>query len=211
VTIEGANGSFCEGLNLEMLVPGDSKKDDSEVAASLARYADLLETLVRMSIPVIALVDGPALGGGVGIVAAADLVLASSRASFALPETLMGLIPAMAFPYLAQRIGVPRARLLALGGKPLSAADALQWGLVDRLSNDLETALIPHIRRFSCMDPHAIGTIKSLIADHFAKSARYRTDASLQFHDCLSRQETRQRLARFLVGESPWPEDATYD
>ena len=156
VLIEGGSGSFCQGLDLERFVAdhwheivspeplGERIKAD----LILEQYAALLYRLSRVQVPVIAVVDGSTLGGGVGLAAVADLVLASPEASFALPEAIMGLIPAVVFPYLARRIGIPRARLMALGLRPLTADMALQWGLVDEVAADLELALDAHLRRF---------------------------------------------------------------
>src|SRR5262245_20757423 len=92
VTIEGTAGSFCEGFDLETLATqAEAIACDPGSYAALAQYAALLRAIERTPRLVIALDDGPAQGGGVGLAAAADVVLASSRASFALPETLMGL------------------------------------------------------------------------------------------------------------------------
>ncbi len=222
MTIEGAPGSFCEGLDIESLAvqcedAAVSPSDESmarcadEVVASLdvlAHFAELLAWIERLPWPVVALVDGPALGGGVGLAAVADLVLASSRASFALPEALMGLIPAMVFPFIARRIGVPKTRLLALGDSPLSATKAFQLGLVDEITDDLESALASHARRFSRMDSRAIGAMKTLLSSHFTMPpAGYQASASSRFLELLSSRETLTRLIRFTAGEAPWSED----
>jgi enoyl-CoA hydratase/carnithine racemase len=209
ITIEGVPGSFCEGLDLEALaLQHEGSAHSLSPDGVLARFAELLAALQRAPQPVVALVDGAALGGGVGLAAAADLVLASDRASFALPETLMGLIPAMVFPLVARRIGVPRARLLALGAGPLSATAALQVGLIDEITDDLEATLARHARRFSRMDARAVGVMKALIVTHFATPPRYQADAASCFLQLLDSEGTRTRLVRFAAGESPWPEDS---
>jgi enoyl-CoA hydratase/carnithine racemase len=208
VTIEGTAGSFCEGLDLDILVAQDEAIACTPGSyAALAQYAALLAAIEQAPRLVVALVDGPAQGGGVGLAAAADVVLASPRASFALPETLMGLIPAMVFPILARRIGVPRARLLALGAKPLSATVALQWGLVDEITDDLEAAFARHARRFARMDSRAIMGIKQLVATHFAPPVGYTADAATRFYELLASPETRARVRRYVAGEAPWPEE----
>lgn len=224
VTIEGTPGSFCEGLDIEALALQHndvalslSSDDDlaqyAELLVSsidvLTQFAELLASIEQAPLPVVALVDGPALGGGVGLAAVADLVLASPRSSFALPETLMGLIPAMVFPFTARRIGVPKARLMALGAKPLSATMALQFGLVDEITDDLEAALANHARRFARMDPRATGAIKTLLWPHFGMPpAGYQASASSRFLELLASEETRTRLVRFANGEAPWPEES---
>lgn len=199
VTIEGAPDAFCAGLDL-------SGEGASE--AQVARFAALLQAIERAPCPVLALVDGPAQGGGVGIAAAADLVIASPRASFALPETLLGLIPAAVFPVVARRTGVPRARLLALGAPAISAAEALRVGLADEVALDPEAALARHAARFARMDRRAIAAVKALAAAHFAAPPGYGADAAARFRDLFASAPTRERLARFAAGDPPWAEAA---
>jgi enoyl-CoA hydratase/carnithine racemase len=196
LVLEGGGGVFCEGGAL-----GDAEE------ARPRRFAALLSALERNPRPVLALVDGPALGAGAGLAAAADVVIATPRATFGLPETLLGLIPAMVFPSLARRIGISRARRLALGGEPLSADEAFRVGLVDEVSDDPETALARHARRLARMDPHAVATFKILLADHFPMPPAYEEQAAARLGELLARPETQARIRRFLSGHAPWPEE----
>ena len=196
LVLEGEGGVFCEGGAL-----GGSEE------ARPRRFAALLKALERDPRPVVALVDGAALGAGAGLAASADVVIASGRAIFGLPETLLGLIPAMVFPSLARRIGIPRARRLALGAEPLTANEAFRIGLVDEVSDDLEGALQRHARRLARMDPHAVATIKALLADHFPMPAAYEEQAAARLGELLERPETQARIRRFLSGHAPWPDE----
>jgi enoyl-CoA hydratase/carnithine racemase len=196
VVLQGADGVFCEGGAL----------DDPEEPRP-RRFAALLAALERHPRPVVALVDGPALGAGAGLAAAADLVLASPRAAFGLPETLLGLIPAMVFPALARRIGIPRARRLALGAEPLTAGEAFRIGLVDEVSENPEAALARHARRLTRMDPHAVATFKALLADQFPMPTTYEDAAAERLRELLARPETQDRIRRFLAGQAPWPDE----
>jgi enoyl-CoA hydratase/carnithine racemase len=205
ITIEGGGDSFCEGLDLELLAEGS----DDSCRETVSRYGELLAALDQEPRPVIVLVNGPALGGGVGLAAVADLVLATEESRFALPEVLLGLIPAMVFPVLARRVGLQRARLLALSGRTLSAEEALQWGLVDELASDLGASLSRYYRRLARMDRDATRTMKVLANKHFSLSDHYRTDALASFTDLLASHSTRSRLRRVVEGEPAWPEDTT--
>ena len=196
LVLQGGDGVFCEGGAL----------DDPEEPRP-RRFAALLAALERDPRPVVALVDGPALGAGAGLAAVADIVLATRRATFGLPETLLGLIPAMVFPALARRIGIPRARRLALGAEPLSADEAFRIGLADELSDDLEAALARHARRLVRMDPHAVATFKALLADQFPVPATYEDAAADRLRELLARPDTRDRIRRFLAGQAPWPDE----
>jgi enoyl-CoA hydratase/carnithine racemase len=196
LVLEGAGGVFCEGGAL-----GDAAEPRPR------SFAALLSALERDPRPVLALVDGPALGAGAGLAAAADVVIATPRATFGLPETLLGLVPAMVFPPLARRIGFPRARRLALGAEPLSAAEAFRVGLVDEVSDDLEAALARQARRLARMDPHAVATFKALLADHFPLPPAYEEEAAARLGELLARPETQARIRRFLSGHAPWPDE----
>jgi enoyl-CoA hydratase/carnithine racemase len=204
VTLEGGSDAFCEGLDLEGMVPRAGAETDG--LQTLRRFAELLTTLERLPQPVVALVRGPAWGGGLGLAAASDLILASPDATFGLPESLLGLIPATVFPAVARRIGVPRARLLALGGPPLAAEEALRLGLVDEVTQDLEGALRRYTRRFARMDRRAIAELKALVAERFGAPTGYQEDAVTRFGRLLHSRETHARLIRFMAGGAPWEE-----
>jgi len=196
VVLEGSGGTFCLGGTLP---PEEAGGTDAP-----ARFGALLAAIERSPRPVVAVVDGEALGAGVGLAASSDLVLASPRARFGLPETLLGLVPAVVFPALARRVGPARARLLGMGHPPLPAATALDWGLVDEVTDELEAALRRHRRRFSRMGPRALATLKALVADHYGAPAGYLADAEPRFRELLGGEEARSRMARFMSGEAPW-------
>jgi len=206
VTIEGGPAAFCTGMDIGALAaPGEDPASTASLEV-LGRFAALLDAIERAPRPVIALVDGPAIGGGTGLAAATDFVIATPRADFSLPEVFLGLIPAMVYPVLARRVGVPRARWLALGAASLSAEEALRMGLVDQVTEDLEGALEQCGRRLLRADPRALAEVKLLVAEHYGVSESYRSDASARFGRLFASPETRSRLARFGGGESPWPE-----
>lgn len=136
--------------------------------------------------------------------AVADIVIASPRASFSLPETLFGLIPGVIFPYLAERIGVGRARSMALMGDRLEAARAAEWGLVDIVSDDIREAESLLGRRLLRQDGAAQGEFKRLLATHIIGSESYREAAVAAFSGLLSNGSAQARIARFAEGRKPW-------
>lgn len=152
---------FCRGMDLGMLTHGDA----SERHAAIARFARCLGLLRGLRVPSLCLVEGAALGGGVGLVAACDLVLASRAASFALPELLMGLIPAVVLPVIRDRVGMSRARWLTLTGEGLTAAAAEQLGLVDEVIEDPTQALGIRLKRLLRSSPAAIARLRSFTAE----------------------------------------------
>lgn len=95
-----------------------------------------MRQLAESSKIIVAKVQGKVNAGGIGLVAGSDLVVADNEASFALSELLFGLLPAMVLPFLIQRVGLQRAKLLALTTQPIQAAEAQRWGLVDEIGAD---------------------------------------------------------------------------
>jgi polyketide biosynthesis enoyl-CoA hydratase PksH len=204
VSMEGSGGAFCLGLHLDQVAPRIESEPESFVALALDRFGELLDEVARCPRPVIALVDGAAMGGGLGLCAAADVVLATPRSCFGLPEALIGLLPALAFGPTARRIGVSRARLLAMGGPTLGAEDAHRMGLVDEIVDDLQAAAARHVERFARMDARSIAAVKRLVADHFPYGPGYVSAARTEVMRLAKSGETARRLRRFLEGEAPW-------
>ena len=202
VTLEGGRDAFCTGLDPhDAANPAPGAKPAREL---VTLFAKLLEAIERAPFPVIALVDGAAAGGGVGLAAAADLVVATPRAAFSLPETLLGLVPIAIFPALARRIGVPRARWLALGAAALSAEEAHRLGLVDEIAGDLEAATERYSRRLERMDRRAVAELKQLVWERYGTPEAHATEAAARIAGLLDSPETRNRLMRFARGEAPW-------
>jgi polyketide biosynthesis enoyl-CoA hydratase PksH len=198
LTLAGADGVFCEGGALDPASPAEPRPE---------QFAALLRAIEEAPVVVLALVDGPALGAGAGLAAAADVVIATPRARFGLPETVMGLVPAMVFPVLARRLGVARARRLALGASPLTADEALAQGLADEVDADAEAAAARVLRRLARQDPDAVAALKQLVARHFATSAEYEAAAADALRARWASAETRKRLQRYADGHAPWDEE----
>jgi enoyl-CoA hydratase/carnithine racemase len=198
LVLEGVPGVFCDGGALDAAT--------STEAAPL-RFAALLRAIETSPRPVVALVDGSASGGGVGLAATADVVLATTRSTFGLPETVLGLIPAMVFPVVARRVGLGWARRMALGLTTLSAVEAAAAGLVDEVVDDLDTALARLERRLGRLDLAALGAMKSLIASHFETPAGYDAAAAGALNERLRDPRVAARIRRFVDGAAPWEED----
>lgn len=154
-------GEFCRGMDLRMLTDAGA----AERHAAIAGFARCLELLRGLRVPSLCLVEGAALGGGVGLAAACDLVIASNVASFALPELLLGLIPAVVLPVIAERTSPVRARWLALSGETLTASAAQQLGLVDELTSDASRTLAARLKRLLRASPAAITRLRAFSAE----------------------------------------------
>jgi methylglutaconyl-CoA hydratase len=163
--LTGQGASFCAGGDLNWMrrtadYGFEQNRDD---ALGLAR---LLYRLDTMPMPVLALVNGPTYGGGVGIVACCDIAIAAQTAKFSLSEARLGLVPATISPYVVRKIGESKARRYFLTAEVFEAADAERIGLVHEVvpAADLAEATGWFIKRLREGGPEAHGVSKRLIA-----------------------------------------------
>lgn len=143
VVVTGEGSAFCSGADLSWLDQGESDVGPAELRdRMLPFYAGWLAPR-ELSVPVVAAVNGPAIGAGLALALACDLRYAATDASFRVPFLQLGTHGGMAAQWLlAEAIGASRARELLFTGRELSAAEALQWGLVNGVSDDVvSTAL----------------------------------------------------------------------
>ncbi len=139
VIITGAGETFCAGADIEWMKNiANGSFDANESDATM--LAELMHRLDRLSKPTIALVHGPAYGGGVGLVACCDIAIASIRASFCLSEVKIGVIPAVISPFVVRAIGLRRARRYILTAELIFAEQALAIGLVHEVAREKEMA-----------------------------------------------------------------------
>lgn len=154
--ISAAGPAFCRGLDLGR-VPGDWYADPAAVPPwrlfCLLRDAPLVT---------VALVDGKATGGGVALAAACDLVAVGQDASFRFTELLLGLIPAMAFPFVADRVGFQTAWRMALTARPVAADEAARTGLADLAYPDARVGAREILTMLRRTTPDTIRAVKRL-------------------------------------------------
>jgi methylglutaconyl-CoA hydratase len=164
--VDAAGSAFCAGADLHaMLALGRGGRAAS--VADAERLAHLLLALRDCPKPSIALVQGPAFGGGVGLAAACDIALGSAAARFRLPEVRLGLVPAVISPYVVEAIGLREARRYFLSGEEIDADRARALGLLHEVvaAAELEAAGLALAREVAQGGPHALAEAKRLIAD----------------------------------------------
>jgi enoyl-CoA hydratase/carnithine racemase len=132
IVLEGTSANFCLGMDL-VAISALARAETADLRCGLEAFARCLELLMRAPRPTLAVVDGPALGGGLGLAAACDFVLATERARFGLPEALYGLTPAIIRPALLSRLAPQRLNLLLFTCRSYSVDEAAALGLVDRV------------------------------------------------------------------------------
>jgi methylglutaconyl-CoA hydratase len=164
VLLTGAGSAFCAGADIgEMRAAGTAPPELNE--SDSRRFAKMLELLERQPQPTVAVVNGAAYGGAVGLVAACDIALAARSARFALSEVRLGLVPAMISPYVIRAIGARQARRWFLTGESMDADTAARIGLVHDAVDDaaLRHAASGLVDALLAGGPSAQGEIKRLI------------------------------------------------
>ncbi|HET8640605.1 MAG TPA: enoyl-CoA hydratase/isomerase family protein [Pseudonocardiaceae bacterium] len=199
VSAEGP--TFCRGLDLEAFFVHGSLPE----RAQLRRLPACLARVRGARVPVVALVDGEATGGGVGLVAACDLVLATANARFMLSEPIVGLVPATIVPFLLLRVGPGRLRSLTLGTRGIPAAEAHIYGLVDELVEDRgEQALRAQLQRVLRCAPHALAEAKRHYDRLTAAGLEQQVETGLDhLTGWLARDEVAEGVRLFGDGFAP--------
>lgn len=159
VVLRAAGEVFCAGGDVRDLADTTSAPDEQR--AAVGRLDALLRAIDEAPQVVIARVQGPALGGGLGLVCVADIVVAGTRARFGMPEVRLGLVPSLISPYVAARLGLARARYMMLTGQQFSAQEAYEFGLVHEVIPDADVHGVLH-EVLQCA-PQALRACKRLL------------------------------------------------
>jgi methylglutaconyl-CoA hydratase len=166
VVVKGAGEFFCAGGDLNWMKSSltKSKQENEKDALNLAK---MIRALDECPVPVITQVKGGAFGGGVGLVAASDIVIADENALFSLSEVKLGLIPATIGPIVMRKIGVSEARRLYLTGRRFSAKEAKALHLIHEVvpSSSILSVTNDYLRELESSGPQAVRTAKKLIRD----------------------------------------------
>lgn len=167
VLLTGAGESFSAGADIHWMRSMIKLGEEENIEDAL-RLAELMDTLSALRKPTVVRVNGPAFGGGVGLVACCDIAIASERACFAFTEVRLGLVPAVISPYIIAAIGARRARRYFLAAGTISAAEAKQIGLVHEVvpGARLDDAVADEVTRLLKGGPRALAACKELIGGH---------------------------------------------
>lgn len=206
ITIEGAGDYFCAGGDIGSMlrVALGSSYDNEQDALALAR---MLHVVDAVSKPTIALAKGVVVGGGVGLLACCDIVIAAEDASFSLSEVRLGLLPAIVSPFLIRAIGLRQLRRYALTAERFSAAEAQRLGLVHRVTPKLElglaqAAIVADLLRGA---PGAQADVKSFFSecDGHGVEAELLREAAHRLAARRTSAEAQEGLSAFLEKRPP--------
>lgn len=201
VVLEGLPDVFCTGMDFQEVVSG--KQVDPKISSH--GYYNILKQMSQSSKVILSLVRGKVQAGGVGLVAASDLVIADETVTFVLSELLFGLLPACVLPFLIRRVGFQKAYRLALTTQSISINDAYNWGLVDEYSTDTNKLLSQYIRRLKCLPSSGVKDLKNYINQLWIIQQETQDLAVNKVSSLVGDSTVQEKIKRFKKeGTFPW-------
>ena len=164
VVLSGRGKSFCAGADLNWM-KGQINSSFDENLEDAIKLAELMYTIYHFPKPTIGRVNGSTIGGGTGLAAVNDIVVASDNAKFSLSEVKIGIVPACISPYVLKRMGEKNCREYFITGERLTAEKARGTGLVNEVTEpeNLDHVVNSYIDRILSSGPNAISVCKELI------------------------------------------------
>lgn len=208
VVLTGAGKSFSAGADLNWMRSMAQYSEEENVEDALA-LAELMALLDRFARPVIARVNGPVFGGGVGLVACCDIAVGTPRVKMALTEVKLGLVPAVIAPYVVRAMGSRQARRYFQTAEVIEAEAACRLGLLHEVTPDdrLDARIGGLCDALLAAGPRALAAAKELVAmtaeaDETAAESLRRRTAELIAQLRVS-EEGQEGLAAFLEKRAP--------
>jgi methylglutaconyl-CoA hydratase len=205
VLLAGDGPVFCAGADVEwMRRAGTFSKTENEADAE--RMARMLWAIDQCTRPVVAVVQGAAIGGGVGLVAASDIALAAEDAVFSLAEVKLGILPSVISPYVLRAIGARQARRYFLTGEKFGAAEARRLGLAHEVTPAAELAAARGrvVDALLTSAPEAVGVAKRLIGEVAGKSPEEAMPLTVRtIAERRASVEAKEGLTAFLEKRAP--------
>ncbi len=213
IVLRATGDVFCSGAHLgEMKEMGEA--DYQENMAAALDMGAMFRAVRNCPAPVVARVQGPAFGGGVGLVAACDIVVAAFRVRFSFSEVRLGLVPGVISPLVIDRIGQAAARHYFLTADVIDGAEAHRIGLIDRLATDgeLDVLLEATVRSLLLGGADTLGLCKSLLEG--AESLGFVRSGELtarMIAEARTKPEAQAALQSFISKEkAPWADEAKW-
>lgn len=205
VVLGGQGPSFCAGADIAVMKASTTMTFEQNLAEA-ERLAKMFAAIADFPKPMVGRIHGNVFGGGVGLVCACDIVVASDDSRFGLTEVRLGILPAVISPYVIRRLGDPIAREFMLTGERFDAATALRIGLVHHVvpSEQLDAKVDERVTQLLAGAPAAQRRIKTLL-ELFADSPweEYRTAQARTLAEVRSGDEAHDGLTAFFEKRKP--------
>ena len=203
--LSGEGKHFCLGADLSWMRASANQKKSQNHRDALALHA-LMLAAYRFEKPLIARVQGGVYGGGVGLAACADVVVAAQDAAFCLSETKLGLVPAVIAPFLLRKLGASRTRAMGLSARTFTATQAQAWGLVHEVvpAEGLDAAVDAWASDFLAGSTEAHQNFKGLLWNIDAKNiSMSKAKTTRAIVRAKSSKDGREGMSAFLEKRDP--------
>jgi isohexenylglutaconyl-CoA hydratase len=212
--LRGKGDVFCAGGDIKGFKYGLQSGEPSaeEVAAGNRSFGDLMIKLNEQPQAVIMLVEGAAIGGGLGLCCVGDITIVTRDAKFRLSETSLGIPPAQIAPFVTERVGLTQARRLMLTGARFKGEEAVQYGIGHILAEDaedMESKCTEVLAQIALCAPGANAVTKSIVFEALRRPRPEALDfAARGFAGCMLSDEGREGVAAFVEKRKPkWAEE----
>lgn len=202
IVLSGTRESFCTGMDFKALCEdgtGFLSEDSSN------KYYEMLKLLSQCSKVVLTKVEGKVNAGGIGLVAASDIVIADPAATFGLSEALFGLLPACVMPFLIRRIGYQKALWMTLTTQGISSARAYEIGLVDEISPDVADGTRRNLLRLTKLRTETIGDLKNYMSKLWIMNENTQLSAVSKISTLVNSEAVQSNIKNFVLNNKfPW-------
>ncbi|WP_161964266.1 enoyl-CoA hydratase/isomerase [Chitinophaga flava] len=202
VVLEGLPDNFCTGMDFTAM---SSSMSDVIAADDPNGFYEMLKCFSLCPQAIVAKVEGKVNAGGIGLIAASDIVIADEKAIFSLSEALFGLLPACVMPFLIRRIGYQKAQWMTLTTQSLTAERAYQIGLVDELTTNVNDALRRNLLRLQRLDTDTIKSLKDYMSRLWIINQSTQQLAVDKISALVSTEKVQTNIKNFVQnGKFPW-------
>lgn len=209
LVLRGRGGFFCAGGDIKGFKSGmqGGESNEAEVARGNREFGDLMIKLNEQPQAVIVLVEGAAIGGGLGLACVGDITIVTRDARFRLSETSLGIPPAQIAPFVTERVGLTQARRLMLTGARFRGEEAVRYGIAHILaedSADLEAKCTEVLAQIAQCAPGANAVTKGIVFETTRRPRGEALDfAARGFARCMLSEEGREGVAAFVEKRPP--------
>lgn len=201
VILTGRQNFFCTGMDFEEAAQGVAITEVGEGQL----YMALLKRLASSPKIIISKVEGTVLAGGMGLVAASDLVVATPASRFGLPEALWGLLPANVTPFLIRRVGFQAAYRMTLTTETITAEEAWRLGLVDTVSDQPDDDIRRYLLRLGRLDEQTIREAKAYFQKMWFLTEAMEQTAIAELNRLVRTERVQQNIKNYVEYQKfPW-------
>lgn len=215
IVLRGKGGVFCAGGDIKGFKSDMQAVSAEQVAKSNRSFGDLMIKINEQPQVMIMLVEGAAIGGGLGLACVADVTLVTADARFRLSETSLGIPPAQIAPFVRERVGLTQARRLMLTGARFQGEEAVRLGIGHQVAmnaDDLEAQCEVILGHINACAPGANAVTKGILFESLRRPRAEALDfASQGFAQCMLSPEGLEGIAAFVEKRKPSWADQTND